>query len=368
MSWRDVGMLGTGLVVGACVGVGSYLAGNGSLAKPKANEDSGASAIASELRALHKKMATFEVRMAAQEQKPGVQEALNDPALRAQLAAAAASVKGPEDGSATTGAPTNTWRRNMVENYRKNCREVEWQLRTVLNVDEAAWRKVEAVLKEHTAPLEAYLKDWEQGKVNVPPRVNTLIAGKLPTTLAAIKLIVPESSYEAMEKWRHQPDEKPSWSFGKGELFLAADEYKQYAVHRSVAMYYGVLAPELAKFCDEQKFDGEKKKLMDAMLKRHLERVMQYMADKETNLRSPEGMAKARAITGAADAEAKIILGAAGLERFQQWRRSSGSRCMFFGEEPVAGGGRMPTRPSPRPKPVDTKTPPEHAGADVDGL
>jgi hypothetical protein len=179
------------ILLGAVIGAGGYFAADKLNEKPQPKPEV-KGATAEEVATLRKSMAGLQAKVAKLESKPSLQDALNDPAMREQLAAIVVETRSP--GAYRPRAPrpgSDTWRKGMAGRYRKDYADILTKAKKAMKLDDSKYKKVLPVFTKHFEPVEAHLKNLESGKARTPPKINQLLAAKLPATLADLKKVLP---------------------------------------------------------------------------------------------------------------------------------------------------------------------------------
>ncbi len=350
------------ILLGALVGAGGYFAASKLSEEPAAKPEPQA-ATAEEAAELRKAVADLQARMAKSEAEPGFREALNDPKLREELAAIVSETRSPGTFRPRISRPgSTTWRTGMARRCRLDYARLLEEARKVLKITDEQYKHVRPVFEKHFEPVEAYLRNLESGRFRAAPKLNQLVAPRLPATLADLKKGLPAEAYKAFDEWRKSPAAITRYGATQGDYFLAGEEYKEFQARRGATRNWAMLRHYLRKFYEKAPLTDAQKKKVEAALQAHMEKVYRWMRKQQNRSpMHPANQAKLRSITRETEAELAKVLRPGEMLKFKAWRKTTGMfASYYFGERYQPPRYRppttRPTRPTPpkRPGPGET--------------
>jgi hypothetical protein len=352
------------IVLGAALGAGVYhVAAVDSPLPPEEKPNPPPAADDSlDMATVRKVLIDIQTRLARLEAKPDFNAALDDPVLRERWASVMVATRMPGRVTPRPAQPgSESWRGEMADRFRADYAKVTAEVKQVTKADEATWGGVQPVLDAHFAPVEAALKDLATGKNPALPDVNGLLAPGLPATLAALRTELSPEAWQAFETWLRVEGPIPLMRAGKGDYFLAGEEYKDYQASRAMQIHWPVLRGLLPQFHERFAMTDEIRTRLDVAMKAHLSRVLGAFRDApRIDLHSEKGRLRVRAIADKTEPQLAGILGIAGLRAFRQWRLEPGNRAaIYFGEAvagPHPGTARTPDAGASQPVPAEGHT------------
>jgi hypothetical protein len=357
-----------GVLLGAIIGAGGYHVASrqGVAGRPAAAARTpvpapsrpARPAIQAELSELRKMVADAQLRLSRLEARPGLEEALDDPAMRDRLAAVVTDAR-----NATMAPPRpapvvpESWREGAINRYRHDYGRILDDLRRQLQLDDAAWKEAKPILDRHFEPVEAALREVPSGRGNAMPRVHELVAPGLQATLEALRMSLSPEAWMAFESWRKSEDAAPTWgSVTRGECFLDGEDHRNYRQRRTVQMHWATLQDSLPGLRERLDLDARKREQLDGVLKAHVARVCAAFQDERGEgrivLMTESGRARVRAATEETEAELARLLGADGMRKFRDWKATAGNLgAAYFGEtvKPVPPGAVPAAAAAPSP-------------------
>ncbi len=342
------------VIIGAAIGAGGFFAAS----KLGGGEPSVKPASAEEVAELRKGMAKLQAEVADLRSRPSLQDALNDPATREQLATIVYETRTPGRHRPRPVKPgTETWRRQMAERCRQGYAAVVAEACKTMKLSTAQAAAVRPIFDQLFSPVETQLKSLEEGKESKPPDINGLASSNLPGTLEALKKAVSADAFKAFEEWRHATEGITTWAPSKADYFLAGEEYGRHRQRLAAAVHWQLLKQDLGKLYRQMSLDAAKKAKLEEVLRAHVQKVSAFAAaQKVTSLQAPTNRQKIKEMSAATELKVAEVLGSGGMAKFRTWKASPGLRsCVYFGlpfTQPTRPPGMAPRPPQPRETPA----------------
>ena len=287
-----------------------------------------------EVARLQRDLAALQARVAQVEARPDFNSVLSDQALRQQLAAVVEEAKGPATMGPRPAAPgSDNWRRDTVNRFRQDYGKLVEEALAAMKVEGPELDKARSELQAYFEPVEDHLRKLEAREVSAPPRVNHLLAPQLAGMLERMEKAVSPEAFKAFDAWRKAPAGTLAWGQGKGDFFLAGEDYAQYHIDRSVNMNWPLLKSSLDALWGEARVGEEQRKKLEPLFKAHLQQVFTDLQKDDSptaSLVSQKALARSKQATEMLEVAMGQVVKKDVVERFRKWKASPGNRCCYY--------------------------------------
>jgi len=288
-----------------------------------------------DLEAIRRALGEVQTRLARLESKRAFEDVLNDPELRSQLATALREVTAPDpEGRSPVRRGSPAWRRAATSRLREGCQRTLEALRRELGADDAKWKVLAAILKEHFKPLDAALAEFEKKGGERLPRVNEILAPGIPATVARLRGAMAPDEFRAFDRWRRDAEGTWTWGVSPGACLLAGKDYQDYRVKRSAALSWKMVGGELFGSRGIGKLEEKPRARLEQLVREHLRKVYRSAGRSGgLDLRSRGAVARLRSLTRALEVAIGHQVSPETAKAFARWKVKPGNRsCYFFGE------------------------------------
>ncbi len=328
------------LVLAVLIGVAGYFGVMAMLA----DDAAGQVAAAAQAR-LKARVAALEKRLAQVEAAPSLEESLDDPEVRKQLAGVMVEAR-LREREAEERKRREERVGGVVRWYRSSYDRLLADARTKSGMDEKSWAELAPIFKRHFEPVARAARDRVLAGDGLWVRVNIneAVAPILPETLAALQKGMPGKSWAAFDAWRRKPasDRYRQNIWGDaGEYFLGRDDLKKVTATAAVERRWGVLKRELPELTENLKLDAAKAKELEKVLYAHARSfTAAFDGRRFVNINDEDNIAKVRKVAAGTDAAVRKLLDAAGYAKYEKWKQDPGSRVRYYFGTRVTWRGR----------------------------
>ena len=292
-----------------------------------------------------RRIAALEKRIEQLESRPSLAEKLDDQNVRRQLTELMLEAR-RRDREAEELKRRKQRSERVVRWYRASYDRLLADARAACKAREESWAVLKPVFERHFEPVAKAVREraGARGRLGgwVRVDINRAVAPVLPETVAALKKSLPAESWVAFDAWRRKASFNRYGQTPGAEYFLGAAELKQVRSRAAVERRWAVIRKALPELHDELELEGDTKKRLDAVLRKHAENFTAAFEGRPfVNVNEEDNHAKVVRIAALTDLAVKKLLGDADFAKYEKWKTDPDSRVrLYFGQDGDRGQRR----------------------------
>jgi hypothetical protein len=258
-------------------------------------------------------------------------------------AAAGPSVPSGAAGQPPAGGPVRReadLRAAHAEGCRRSYRQLCAEARGAVGADAESWKRAQAALDRHFAPMEEALGAFLKSSSWQPPDVRRTVAPQVPAVLEELRAALGPEAWAKFDAWRRPKENSPEvWRQPRSAYFLLPEEYQAVTAAAAAALRWNMAEPAIRRLCAELALPVHKEEELRATLRDHL--VRYSAAAGGPGAPRPAGAdARVREALELTDEKLRALLGEEQLKAYAAWKAALAppARDYFNPPAPPAAG------------------------------